>query len=416
MKRGWGRLVREEKLILALLNEKYDEAEALLKGKTPLLWNLIFNLTASHRIIPPVMGRLIERFQPLLDEEIVKQARLFILQQKTVNKLHREELIAAGALLADAGFDVTLMKGLSYDPSEKIGRTYGDVDLLVEEEKIQDIFDFLTDRGYRYKGSFILSREEKKSIQGQLSWNNQYQFTCPRSPQTIEVHTNLFERDRIRLENLTALLDRPDLFKRDRTWQDDLKCYLPSPEAALMLLCLHCSLKRSLYNNRFILRHMSDMDMLFARGIKGEVFLQLCEESETSYHAAFSLALYRIIREKGLPSWYDTLNERLTRRERNLLNKHLNCLKNLRSSSAIGRLVYNFTAPFIIGGNRKQRYTWIRNNLFATKVEQENRYYRWGFKKESPLIYLTYLINPFQTTWRFIKKILGIRDNSEPES
>jgi len=407
---GWRRLDREEELVLALIRGEEEEAAQLLSPGREFNFPYFMNLAFFHRLTLPLLNRLLDRFTPLLPESAVKSARLLILQQTATNKLHRKELIEAAALLSGSGFDVTLMKGLSYDPTEETPRVYGDIDLLIPEERIGDAIHLMEGAGYTYKGSFILSREEIKDIPGQLSWNNQYQFYCPRSRDTIEIHTNLFERDRIRLEDLTTLLDSPDLYLRGREWNGDLGCHIPSPEAALLLLCLHCSMKRSLYNDRFILRHITDMDILFARGVEGEKFLALCRESRTCFHAAFSLRLYQIIRGTPLPGWYGELERRLTRGEAFLVKRHLKCLKNLRESRLWGRIIYNFTAPFIIGGSGRQRYTWIRNYLLPTRVQQENRYYRWGFRKESPLIYLTYLINPFQSIWRVIKGLLGIKD------
>lgn len=416
MKYGFGKLKREEQLIISLLNSEYGKAEELIKEIPDNGFGPFFDLLINHGIGPHILSRTLDRFSQLLTDYVIKMFRLFVLREITINKLHRNELIKVSGLLSSAGYDITLMKGLSYDPSGHTTRSYGDVDLLVEEDKILEIISFMQVNGYSYKGSFILSREEKKNIEGQLSWNNQYQFSSPHSPETIEIHTNLFERDRIRLENLTTLLDRPDLYKKGRVWSEELKCHVPSSEAALLLLCLHCSLKRSLSNNRFILRHMTDMEILFNRGIKGDDFIALSRDSGTSYHAAFAISLYTIIMKVPFPKWYGQLTEFLTRGEQFLLKRHLRCLKNLRNSSDIGRFVFNFTAPFIIGGSLKQRYTWIRNNFFATKVEQENRYYHLGFKKESASIYFTYFLNPFQSLWRWMKRLSNIKDNSGPVS
>ncbi|MDC7223195.1 MAG: nucleotidyltransferase family protein [Spirochaetales bacterium] len=413
---GWGRLNREEDLILALLREDYSKAEKILTQNKSFSFPYFLRLAVLHRIHPLLLTRLIDRFAPLLTKDLIRGARLHILQQQTANKLHRKELLSAGALLTEAGFDVTLMKGLSYDPNEKIPRTYGDVDLLIEESRIGEVLSLLEEKGYTYQGSFILSRKEKRDISSQFSWNNQYPFLCPHSTQSIEIHTNLFERDRIRLENLTVLLDQPHLFRKNRRWRQDLNCYLPGREASLMLLCLHVSLKRALYNNRFILRHMSDMKLLMDGGIDGNMFVELCREGQVCFHARFALRLYEIIMELPLPPWAEELERDLKRGERFLLKRHLKCLKNLRHSRRAGRMLYNFTAPFIIGKKGRPRLTWLRNNFLPTKVEQENRYYRFGFKEESPLIYLTYLINPFQTAWRSIKRLLKIKDSSSPES
>ncbi|MDC7221502.1 MAG: nucleotidyltransferase family protein [Spirochaetales bacterium] len=405
----WGRLGREERLILALLNEDYIEAESLLANLELISFPVVFDLGGYHRILPLILKRLLDHFTPLLSEDFLHVARFLILQQMTANKLHRQELLNTSKLLTEAGFEVMLMKGISYDPEETYPRTYGDVDLLVEENKIREIVACLEEAGYEYQGSFILSREEKKDIEGQLHWNNQYQFKCPKSTQVIEVHINLFERDRIRLENLKALLDRPELFKEKRSWNEELSCYLPGTEATLMLLCLQCSLKRALYNNTFLLRHMADAAILLERGVDGDGFLRLCREGEVCYHACFSLRLYGNISGRALPEWMEKLEKELTLHERFLMKKHLKCLKNLRNSRVLRRWQYNHLAPFIIGGTLRQRLKWLWHNYVPTRVQQENRYYKFGFRKESPLIFLTYFLNPFQTAWRCFKKVFGIK-------
>lgn len=405
MKMNWSLLTAEQNLLLAILNEHYDEATLIMENNQSLDYHLFLDLLVLHRINPLILDRMLKNRQIPFPEKYVKIAKLDILRNQAARKLRMRELIVTTSLLYENGFDITLLKGLSYDPDDRFQRVFRDVDILIDESKILKVIKLLQDRGYKYEGSHILSEREKEDIKGQLSWNNQYQFKCPQSQQSIEIHTNLFERDRIRFENLTFLLDHPEIFKEKRVWNESLRCHVPCPEASLLLLCLHCSLKRSLAENKFILRHISDMDILFLRGFDSSYYLNLCNKSQTTFHQAFSLNLYKIIKRKKDFYLADVLAGQLTRKERKLMNYHLSCMENLFHSNRLKRIRYNLIAPFIIGGSPKQRFHWIVTTLFNRKVVQEHRYIKYGIRRESPLIYLTYLINPLQTSWQFLKKI-----------
>ena len=405
MKKNWSRLTKEEELLLALLNDDDDKTVKLMDSQSSLNYTRFFDLLTLHRVSPLIMAKLLKGSSNIpFPAEYLKIAKLDVLRNSAFRKLRLRELQKVVSLLNEHNFDITLLKGFSFDPEDLYLRYFTDIDLLINENKILDAISLLTQNGYKYKGSFVLSEKEKLDINGQLSWNNQYQFTSPGTQLTIEIHTNLFERDRIRYENLAELLDHPEIFKRNRAWNDRLNCFVPCTEACLLLLCLHSSLKRSLANDSFILRHITDMDILFSRGIDSSYFISLVQESQTTYHQAFALNLYERIKEKDRMALTELITALLSPKEVRLMNYHLSCTKNLYHSSRIRRLRYNITAPFIIVARGKKRLFWILSAFFNSKVQQEHRYMKYGVTKESPLIYLTYLFNPFQSTWQFFKK------------
>ncbi len=405
MNKNWSRLTREEELLLALLNDDDEKTGQLMDSHPSLNYMRFFDLLTLHRISPLIMAKLLKNSPRIpLPAEYLKIAKLDILRNSAFRKLRLRELLKVVSLLNKHNFDITLMKGFSYDPDDLFLRYFTDIDLLIDEDKILEAITVLTGNGYNYKGSFILSEKEKLDINGQLIWNNQYQFTSPGTQLTIEIHTNLFERDRIRYENLEVLLNHPEIFKNNRTWSDKLSCFVPCTEACLLLLCLHGSLKRSLANDSFILRHITDMDILFSRGIDSSYFISLVQNTQTAYHQAFALNLYERIKKIDRMALTESIMALLSAKELRLMKYHLSCMKNLYHSSRFYRYVYHLTAPFIIGARGKKRILWILSAFFNSKVQQEQRYMKYGITKESPLIYLTYLINPFQSTWQFFKK------------
>ncbi|TVR58252.1 MAG: hypothetical protein EA426_10530, partial [Spirochaetaceae bacterium] len=210
---------------------------------------------------------------------------------------------------------------------------------------------------------------------------------------SVELHINLFERDRIRLERLDRLLDSVDVFweaaRRDR----DLGCLVPSREASLALLCVHSATKRSPAHNTYILRHAYDIVHVLTGGIDQDRFLVLCRNWGICYFAVVSLRLAaRALGHDAPERCAASLERELTAAERHLVDVHLACFRGLGRASTFHRARYTILMPFAIGGGFLKGLRWYLAFLFPPLWHQEQRF---GVKRTSPLILGTYLVGPF---------------------
>jgi len=390
----------EEKLLLTIIRKNYSQAKKLIEIND-IDWKIFIGLLNKHGISSTMHSNIINNLSEVCPQELLTISKINVLQRIAENKFRQKELIALGKLLEEKNIPMMALKGFALDPELIFIREFYDIDVLIPEDMIITVIDYMTEKGYSYKGSFMISQKEKNDIHGQFKWNNQYQYKCPSSPFVIEVHTNLFERNRIRLENLSVLLDRVDLFWERKRWDNNFLCYFPCHEASLALLCLHASLKRSPAENKMLLRHSLDMESLLTGYIDRNYFLSLCRTWRIGYHICFAFKLHEMIIETTYESFYTPLLSELNKRERLLIKTHLACVKDLHNSSRWGMFRYRLLMPFVIGGGIKKSIFWYLDYLFPTRVKQE---FDFGIKRESPLIFITYLINPPRWIWRrFIK-------------
>ncbi|MBI9098774.1 MAG: nucleotidyltransferase family protein [Spirochaetaceae bacterium] len=407
MKQQLQQLQPEEKLLLTIIKKNYSQAKKLIEVND-IDWQIFIGLVNEHRISSIMYTCIINNLSEVCPQKFLTICKINVLQRIAENKYRQRELKTLGKLFEERNIPMMALKGFTLDPELTLLREFYDIDVLIPENMIISVIDYLTEKGYSYQGSFMISIKEKNDIYGQLKWNNQYQYKCPSSPFVIEIHTNLFERDRIRLENLTFLLDQVDLFWERKRWDDNFLCYFPCHEASLALLCLHTSLKRSPAENKMLLRHSLDMEILVKNGIDKNYFLSLCRTWRISYHICFAFKLHEMIMETSYESFYTPLLYELNKRERLLMKTHLSCVKDLHSSSSWGIFRYRLLMPFVIGGGIKKSIIWYLECIFPTRVKQE---FDFGIKRESPFIFLTYLINPPRWIWRKVIKPL-INGNS----
>jgi len=267
------------------------------------------------------------------------------------------------------------------------------LDVLVKNDEIDKIFEVLEKENYKYVGSNVLSKKELNNPKLQYKWNNQFQFKVPNDNIVIEVHTNLFERDRIRLEDLSSLLDNVDVFWKNKKWDNDLQCFLPSIEATLALLCVHTATKRSPSANTFILRQTFDILCILNKDLNYKYFKELCRIWHIEYYVYFSLLLtFNIFNKENCTSLLYYFEKELTSSKKLLAAVHLRSFRGLGNASLFYRKVYAFLMPFVIGNGFYKSIKWYLKVLFPPIWNQEKKF---GIKRTSPLIYLTYIYGPF---------------------
>ena len=374
-----------ERLIVALLKNDSAGAGRLADGGK-IRPEKVLRLADRHMLGAIVCDRL-SRLRPELAE-----AGNMVRAAAAVNMRLRYELKLAADLFRAANIDFLLIKGFAVDKSPL--RRTNDIDILIREQDLTESFAALEKAGYRYTGSGVMSEKEITEPLDTLGWNNQFQFQSPVNPVNIEVHTNLFERDRIRLENLDRLLDNVNVFWEGKVWDGEIGCFTPSPEATLALLCVHATTKRSPAHNTFILRHAYDIAGLFRKELDTERFLYLCREWGLEYYACTALRLTALCLDiEGEPLRIAaSLEPALTSRQLRLSKVHLRCYRGLGHASFFYRKFYAILMPPAIGGGFRKAISWYRQEIFPPVWLQESRF---GVKRTSPAIFLTYLYGPF---------------------
>lgn len=354
-------------------------------------------ISLRHKLAPLVFARIatVPLPEPIRSQvaDICDQLR----RTAAAISVHtRHELRTVVQVLRDARIDSMLIKGPAVDRDPL--RQTNDLDLLIQASDLRRAVDALSAAGYRYVGSDVLASRQQTSPFRGPSWNNQYPFRSPRSPLCVEIHTNLFERDRIRLERLDQLLDHVDRFWDERTWDEELSCYVPSPEATLMLLCIHSATKRSPAHNTYILRHGYDIRRTVADAPDRKRFLDLCRALNVEYYAFTALRL------TGLVMQCDTclhlargLRPELTRREQILASLHLRCYRGLGRASLWYRYLYALFMPFAIAGSPQKAIRWYRQLVLPPRWRQRVEF---SLRDRSLPILLSYLYGPFVRVFR----------------
>ncbi len=381
----------EERLIAALAASQRETAQAIVNTH-PIDLAALAHLSAQHMVSTLVLQRLSALQLPAaLQERTSALSREAVFATMAANARYRRELALLAGLFADVEIDFVLIKGQAVD-KDPLRRT-NDLDVLIRQADLQRAFAALEHSGYEYAGSGVLSEKERRRPESQLAWNNQFQFRSPHSGLSVEVHINLFERDRIRLENLDRLLDNIQLFWEGRSWDSELGCFVPAAEASLALLCVHSATKRSPAHNTYILRHAYDIVQLLERGVDQERFLTLCRVWGIAYYAYVSLRLAALSLGAAAPAAAAAqLEPELSARTRRLAEIHCRCFRGLGRASAYHRMRYTLYMPFAIGGGLHKALVWYRQAILPPLWKQEERF---GISRSSPAIYLTYLVAPF---------------------
>lgn len=388
----------EEAVIVELAANRLTKAQMVV-DTCPIDLELIIGLAERHRVSAKVLQRLSSINLPeQLRQPAVAAAQQIIMLTMASNRQIRLELKDVAKALRESEIDFLVIKGMAIDDSD-VRRT-SDLDILIHEQDLSQAFSCLKAAEYRYVPSDRLKKVEVLDPTKQLRWNHEFKFLSRNSDLSVEIHTNLLERNRVRLEGIADFLDNSGLFWEQKEWNRQLGCYIPSPEASLALLCMHSATKRSPANDTYILRHAHDILLLLERGIDDERFLNLCDSWSIDYFAYVGLYLARISMDSDLPQkLVTTIRARLPRSSLRLGEIHIRCYRGLGTSSPYYRFLYSLLMPFAIGGGIGKSITWYFRALFPTRRNQEIRY---GIHRNSPLILTTYVFGPIARLWSAI--------------
>jgi len=384
-------LPTNERLIVALARNDVLEAQRIV-ASDGIDVEVVHALSERHKMTPLVFKRLADLTLPeTIAPRIRSIAQRAVIGAMAVNMEVRREIRILADVLGKAGVDFLLLKGpaVTKDPL----RRFNDLDILIHEDALPEAVRALERAGYRYRGSNVLNQRERESPFQSASWNNQFPYQSPRSRLCVEVHTNLFERDRIRLESLGRLLDDVGLFWERHTRDDELGCSVPARECTLALLCVHSALKRSPAHNTYVLRHAYDIVQLLAKDTDLDRLVELCGSWGIEYYACVALRLAEGLFDSPKARLViDRLEPALTPRQARLADIHLRCFRGLGDAALGHRYRYALLMPLAIGGGGRKSMRWYREILLPPRWSQETRH---GVSRNSVAIALTYLYGPF---------------------
>ncbi|ORC32655.1 hypothetical protein B4O97_15970 [Marispirochaeta aestuarii] len=393
----------EEKLIIALLNRNNVSALDIAENTT-LNTRKLVSMADRHMVFPLILDRLFHLpLQNIPADELFPKGRRIIIAAAAVNMKLRSELSRTTRILGKEGISFLLIKGFAVDKNPL--RKTNDIDILIHREDLHRTVALLEKAGYNYTGSGVMSAKEIQNPFGTLDWNNQFQFETPSGGVSLEVHTNLFERDRIRLEKLDKFLDNVDLFWKESRFDEELGCSIPSTEATLALLCVHSSTKRSPAHNTYIARHAYDILQTLKCGVDQSRFISLCTSWGLEYYAYTALYLTSLCLNTDAPlNAAAPLEDLLSKRCKRLADIHLKCFRGLGHASFFYRMLFALLMPMAIGGNLRKILRHYRLIVFPPLWQQENLF---GVRRDSAAIYLTYLYGPFVRAFVIMKRWLS---------
>lgn len=402
----------EDRLIIELCKRKKNRKLVdHLIAKDCFDINYFFKIIEKHLIKTFALWELLKYKIPNeIKTTVVTAAKRSLAETTISNRVIVEESIKIAGILKRNNIETILMKGESLNFSRL--RQSRDIDIMVREEKLIKSIDILSGRGYRYIGdtiNFLLNSDEKKDLSLQLKWNNQYQMLNEETGIMIELHTNVFERDRVYSIILNSLLDSIDSFWENRKWNSEIGIYEFSTEDKLLLMCMHNAIKRSPASNKFILRNLVDIENLIEKKPDWNIFINRVKKSKICSYINYSLSLTSILLDAEAPLFVQNeLKENLSEKELFIEKVHLFSFQSLERSSILFSNLYKMVAPFIYHSPLKIKL----KNLFLFPVFFPPKWrmgHIYNVKDNNPIIYLSYFLNPFRWTYIVLRNLLRKR-------
>ncbi|MBB6479621.1 nucleotidyltransferase family protein [Spirochaeta isovalerica] len=298
--------------------------------------------------------------------------------------------------MEEAGIDVLLLKGLSYETD--IPRDMGDLDLLVRPEQLEKAIALLEKNGFVYAGGnrgFHKRKGEAGNWERLKPWSNQFEFLNEKTGLLIELHTEFFHRDRVYRFSFDSLLDRIEDFRRRSVYSKELKCRILSVEDRLLLLCIHTAVKRAAPKKTFALRNILDIEnFIAAHPVDWQVLQRTAEETGMLLFLLYSLETAKRF-FPDLPGG-DILkagNDRLTSFQRRFKKNMHNCFYDLDTARYFRTVLYELGLPFAVKSRLKHKISSIcvLPVLFPEPWRLRQLY---GFSRHSPWFFLAYPLEP----------------------
>jgi hypothetical protein len=402
----------EDKLVIELCKKNKNRKQiSLLAAKDRFNMDYFLKIIEKHLLKAFVLSELLKCKIPYeIKKRLLPVAKESLAETTVYNRKIREEYIQTASILNMNKIETVLMKGESLNFSGL--RYYRDLDILVREERLLESIDILSGKGYRYIGdsiNLLLDSDEKKDLSFQLKWNNQFQMINEDTGIMIELHTNLFERDRAYSIILNPLLDSIDSFWENRKWNSKLEVFEFSIEENMLLMCMHTAIKRSPASNRFVLRNLVDIKNLIDKKPDWNIFLDQVKKCKICSFIYFSLSLTSTLFGTDVPP--HVLNElkvNSTEKELFIERIHWNSFQSLERNSILFSNLYKMFSPFIYHSSMKVKLQnlFLFPVLFPSKWRMAHIY---NVKGSNPIIYLSYILNPFRWFYIIIRNLFRKR-------
>lgn len=398
----------EDQLIVELLKKNPDESiiDAILQ-RTDFNYKYFYEMLSQHLIEAEVLSVLIKYIIPEHEKNHVSQKLKnsinMMLKSNLMMKLEMQSIVNK---LKSNNIETVLMKGLSLDFTGL--RVCRDLDILVRQGDLIQSIDILEDINYinvSNELNQLLSKKEKEDIRLQFRWNNQYQLFNDNKNILLELHTNLFERDKAYYDNIGRMLDRIDDIWNRKVFSEKLGVHVFSNEDLLLLMCMHVAIKRNLSSNTFVLRSLFDVERLIRNGIDWSNFLAVSQQLNVSHYLYHSLILSKELFSSDIPEYvFDRLEELSGKIELMLAKYHFKCFKNLKYNSPFNSYIYKIRAAINFNNHNRTLKTIdvILDPVLPSRSRVAEMY---GVPAHSPLMIACYIINPFRVIIIFFRNL-----------
>ena len=174
-------------------------------------------------------------------------------------------------------------------------------------------------------------------------------------------------------------------------------------------MSVHMAIKRSPANNTFILKLAVDIDNLVGRGVRWDAFTDAACQMRVEPFVLYALRLtHKLLGTRIHEICLHRLEQNCTKAQLFMIRIHLKCLRSLDSFRLFYSKIYMVLKPFVFGSRLEDRLKWIFliPILFPPKGRMAAIF---NLRKDSPLVYFTYILNPFRWVYLIFKSIIQIR-------
>ena len=421
----------EDRLIIELCkSDRREDVIFTLLRQENIDWTHFLTLITDHEIAPLVLSRLMEYSLSIdISTRLKSAAKKEIIGVTVTRSTILREMHKVQAVLQQQGIECILLKGLALDFTGL--RTIKDLDILIREDRFIEAIRSLCDINYEFVGQYrtsllkrkearmflealrdpTIDREERLKVIAALRWNNHYETANSETNLLVEIHTNLFHRRRVYIENIDRLLDNIDCFWREKQYDSALNCYTLSNEHALLLMAVHMSIKRSPSNNNFLLKLACDIDGLIGRGINWEHFSDtVCWLRVEPFVYYALLQTHSLLSTPVSETCLQRLKQGCTGAQLFLIRIHLKCLRSLDSYRMFYSKFYMLLKPFVFESRPEHRLKWffMIPILFPSRSKMAAFF---KIREDSPLVYCTYILNPLRLIILIIRSIIRLRND-----
>lgn len=403
-------LAKEERFILYVLSSLpldmiYHDKKILAPGNSHLL-----TLLNRNKLLRRFAYEIIEKteFHQYVDYELIKTCQKLLLQWEYENKIYRETLKTVAKALENQGIRCCLLKGMSLG-QKGIPRDVNDIDLLIDDKRLEDVNKIMISMGYSFVGegrkSFLRKTDKNGNLKSLKKWSNQFEYLKDPDGILIEIHTNFFERYRVYHFNMDLIWNSVSAVFNRTMYSKDLGCQVLSLEDRFWLIAMHNAFRRSTSQGQFCFRYLIDMVFLSNHSdFNWGKLISQTMATETEGFLSFSLELINdffpfaispsivVEMHRGLP-----LDKKLFK----CIQHH--CFYSMDKQNKFFRAINEIFLPLVYRGS-----TWevIKSLLILPRLVKPFRQMAqlYGLHPHNPFIPFLYLLEPFRIISNLLRR------------